>query len=889
MSNAFEKFFSETFPYKYWNIKDTYVVTPITEGNWWPIKKYIVFYIDILVNRTNIDKKLLKNIHENFENFVNSFPDGEHKKRAYNYFLKDFNINDILSFNEFCDLDGYEDIARKFYFMRLMNIGGQSGLKKDIKYWLDQNKTLSEINDLQNKRKDYYIKRNVSESKNILSINIDGNIKKINGIIDKNGNKVSDYSTLSDFPASISRNQRQVFTKWGFLPHERDGVSSNQISELIYNCSSELDLISICDHQKLKLREGNPFTDKMINYNPNLSEEYEKLNIDRTINDFYVNPFISLMEILNDLSDLEEDQWYISEYEYQHIISRMSPFNVKECIGLILDFRKMNYSDLTILEKREKRRNITNRSVSGGFKKPLTNLLYGYITHASSKKSDLRNKNTKSFLEYQDKKYRITDLKIFREYFDIIIKIKNYLDNSYKDLYREISLDYEATTIKELTDLEIRVDELSEIKLRIEKDVKTNSDLYDDISDYVHKYMNGWQQYMESIDLALLNQCISLNKIVIPYDGVKKSNTLKWNKNKKEYTPKVNISSYSTIKSLIERSGYEAYGSKRLIKSRNKFNKVKLKVKKDRLNGNFHRKEFNIENVDRCDSCLSKPKKNSLDLHHIIQHEIDGPDVDLNLVYLCKECHNKFTFNTREKSQIDGNSRQQVINNLKKRGFISFKNFHTLVNENHIKQKHLDYLFSGKYISYVEWMDLRKTLRSKQKKEGEEEVQSKFHSHNNRWSRAMREIFDLRKHDYYINGKRDFHYPVDKCDGGCNTSIEKYAECHHVIPKSGSTNKKFKEAYGDMPLNGPESEYNYVYLCKECHLKFTNHDPERKKIVEEIKRRGLISYQGILMMMYSGLIKKEQINFLFKEGFIDKSDLDNLIIELNDYLQNQPN
>ena len=38
----------------------------------------------------------------------------------------------------------------------------------------------------------------------------------------------------------------------------------------------------------------------------------------------------------------------------------------------------------------------------------------------------------------------------------------------------------------------------------------------------------------------------------------------------------------------------------------------------------------------------------------------------------------------------------------------------------------------------------------------------------------MREIFDLRKHDYYINGKRDFHYPVDKCDGGCNTSIEKY-------------------------------------------------------------------------------------------------------------------
>jgi hypothetical protein len=153
----------------------------------------------------------------------------------------------------------------------------------------------------------------------------------------------------------------------------------------------------------------------------------------------------------------------------------------------------------------------------------------------------------------------------------------------------------------------------------------------------------------------------------------------------------------------------------------------------------------------------------------------------------------------------------------------------------------------------------------------------------------MKEVLKFRKQEHYINGKRDFHYPIDKCDGGCGTSIKEHVECHHVIPKSGSTNKKFKESYGDTPLNGPESEYNYVYLCKECHLKFTNHDPERKKIIEEIKNRGLISYQGILMMIYSELIKKEQVNFLFKEGFIDKSDFDNLIIELNDYLQNQLN
>ena len=45
-------------------------------------------------------------------------------------------------------------------------------------------------------------------------------------------------------------------------------------------------------------------------------------------------------------------------------------------------------------------------------------------------------------------------------------------------------------------------------------------------------------------------------------------------------------------------------------------------------------------------------------------------------------------------------------------------------------------------------------------------------------------------------------YEVNKCDI-CENSFQKgEPECHHIIPKV---------------INGPESSYNYAYLCIECH------------------------------------------------------------------------
>jgi len=76
------------------------------------------------------------------------------------------------------------------------------------------------------------------------------------------------------------------------------------------------------------------------------------------------------------------------------------------------DFRKNNYSNL---ENRTKKRQITEKPVSGGFQKPLSYLFYGYITKKNSK-NDLRQHNNKAFIEILSNGiYKVTNKNKFLE------------------------------------------------------------------------------------------------------------------------------------------------------------------------------------------------------------------------------------------------------------------------------------------------------------------------------------------------------------------------------------------------------------------------------------------------------------------------------------------
>ena len=171
--------------------------------------------------------------------YVNSI-ENTNVKKANDFFIHSSNLlKDNISFNIFFDGEPkYLRHARAMYAQYLMNKGGQSGIQKYIKELLK----LHEIYKLVEKRKDEIIKK--YPNKNIAAVQY-------------NKKKIKFDSTISDFHV-IFGNDRQVYSKLGFLPPQKNGVSVNNISKIVYDSNNEEMLNLICEHQM--------FIDKMYNY-----------------------------------------------------------------------------------------------------------------------------------------------------------------------------------------------------------------------------------------------------------------------------------------------------------------------------------------------------------------------------------------------------------------------------------------------------------------------------------------------------------------------------------------------------------------------------------------------------------------------------------------------
>ncbi len=491
----FIDFQNKTNPDKFWKIKDTQVVN-LQTGNYWFIKKYIVYYINFYINRGSIDRSTLIETYNNFDKFINSNDDYLMQKKAELFFLGDFNPDKIITFSKFSNMGTkYDHDARSIYVQRLMGTGGQQGIMNYIKQLLNENKTLSEIIELVELKKDYYIKNNISEKKNKIEILENGKKKIIHQIVDPKGKKIHIDRTLDDYYASFTRNTRQVYSKLGFLPPNADGIAYNQISKLIFDSQNEVELNTICEHQKIKYRIGNPLTDDMINYNKKDNLKLiKKYALDKNAcEDFYVSPYIALMDVLEKIVNDKDLDDYISLNEYQSIISKVAPFNVDTCIKLIKDFRKNNYSTL---ENRTKKRKITDKPVSGGFQKPLSYLFYGYITKKNFK-GDLRQFNNRAFIEILSNGiYKIIDKENFFEYYKKLNLIKEFLNNKYNKLYVNISKDYQSKLANEYSN------ELSKNE-NFKNETINKKYVFSDL-DKIGNYLQSWSYYIQTIDIAII-------------------------------------------------------------------------------------------------------------------------------------------------------------------------------------------------------------------------------------------------------------------------------------------------------------------------------------------------------------------------------------------------
>ena len=845
-----QKFLNSVKKKKFWDIKDTYLYKAKL-GNHWHIKKYIVLFKYFLADRSEINKITLDLIFKNFEKFCNSINDIKLKKGAEDYFLS--NLKDkkkIIEFEKFNDRPEYDDAARKFYMIRLMNIGGSKPpIQTMVSNEIEKNKSMSQI---------------LKELPNI--------IKKGNQIQKAKGKTIryvnaKPIGIIRDFHATI-RNDRALFYYWGFMTPEEEGYKLNQIGNLIFNCDNQILLSAIGDHQKFKMRIGNPASDKMELRNDDPINIMRQFKSEEDFEDYKVNPAIAIIEILEKLKsfNLEED--------YKFIITRLSPFNTEKAVQLIKEIRSNKNNEklkeiFNSMHEGKKIRDLrkTKLGKGEGFNKQVQNLIYGNNT----KKSENKNANNHSLIEYKNKEILIIEgkEKKFKEYYQNVILIKKFLDQKYKEEYKDFSLEYKIKLIDEVINF---ISSNDKIKAEIKKDyikkilsIKKNIEISKkrEGSPLSFLIQNNWQNYISRIDETLLTYCYSLNlnlqnikhKEKINSENLELKNKMKnFMRNEEDLNYLRPVVIGQLVKSDRKRDNLE----------RNKA--IKLR-KENVIQGN---KNIRIKKT-LCDVCQ---KNEYSDVHHIIPFKYGGPCHILNYSFLCENCHSYFTFKTTSPEKTI-----PAINELKIKDLINTDKLKFLIEKNLIGKSQIDFLLFFKYIHLGQHVELIKQFKIKYS--SEKNIFSKLGLKRTRWSRQQNIIFIYRiTHNYFME-KENFDYPIHLCDGGCGTNIlENKNECHHIIPKE----QKFKR-HKNKSLLGPNSPFNYAFLCEKCHGYFTKDKKEQFKIIDHFKKTGLVSKDNTYQMILNDDLNIDQLDFLKVDNYIDQDDYIWLKekIELRDY------
>ncbi len=879
---------------KIWLTKDKYIFRA-NLGNHWYLKKFIVLYKYFLVDRKKITIETIREIADNFTNFVKSIKDEEIKKEAENFFFGpiDFrNPNNLIDFEKFNDLVELDDAARKYYLVYLMKIGMQSGIKKGIGNLLYSNKniTISKILKKIPQIKKNEIKKKEVEDKTVRSVND------------------STKTIFSDFHAEI-RNYRQLLSYRGILPPMEDGYELNEVAKLICSADSKL-IMSIWEHQKIKLRYSNPYTRVIRSDDP-----INKYKTKEDFEDFSTNPYLALISVMYDLFNKDSNEGYLSFEDYKYFICREAPFDLDEVVNKIISFRKLSNDEKEKIKKifdaRPKTREFSmqiKKQSSEDFLKELSNFIYGiYEYQFTSDKSYYNN-----MLKYENKKVTINNPEIFEIFAKMLFNLKGWIGNKYKEDYERMSNYNSLKLIDEISSDENLSEEYRKKLKKIREEFLHKYG--DNLSDFYGTTLNIWKRYISYVDyeLLLISHCLIIfldnsqkimegeeileedlflsqelqdiiglekndlievlkkllkiisnkedkEKIIEVFDTLKSKNE-EINKEEIEVwlENQLKNNSYSVIKQKLRKEEndlrYVLRGGRH---ERKRKTAMMLLVAKERINKKIIMGEY-LPNykVNNCDVCQARFTKGEPECHHIIPFEIYGPDINYNYAYLCKKCHKMFTHRTRS------NEKKDAILKLKLNGIFNRAHVEKMINEGLIQKLHLDFLHLQGFLHIVDKIELSKLISAvKINLEELDDFIKKTEPSTKRWNRAMRIVFWYRiKYGLFMERIRS-DLERNKCDT-CNKTFAKgEPECHHIIPKR---------------ILGPESPFNYAYLCIECHKSFTHNRENKDELINVLKSKGLVSYDTLIQMIANKEISSNHLDFLLKEKFIDAEMHDHL-------------
>ena len=295
-----QQFISTLVPGNYYLTKSMELSRIQTSGTLWYTKKFLVLYYYIFLADNITVRSTVSEICAIFDDYIDSLPASLHQA-ASDFFYSSYPVANLKSsdFRLFDDFVGnrrfdnnqertdFIEMAKKYYFAFLMESGGQSGVKAEIKSHLYRpDFTFTQIDSIV-----------------INFFRLHPKSYSLTGI-------------KNDYMAFL-RNERQILFYYGFFHSKSNGSQDVEFSSLtpigeLALRSNFYEFIAIWEHQKFKM-VSQPVTVDIQNVdgsNRHFNPNHFEINI---------NPYLTILKSLAELGEITAD-------EYQFVISRLREY-----------------------------------------------------------------------------------------------------------------------------------------------------------------------------------------------------------------------------------------------------------------------------------------------------------------------------------------------------------------------------------------------------------------------------------------------------------------------------------------------------------------------------------------------------------------------------------
>lgn len=347
---TFEEYKGTLLPGNYALTKSMEISKTTTSGTLWYTKKFLVLYYYVFLSEDIETDTYIEKVTTVFNEYIESMPE-EQRSEAEKFFFPEentainFKSNQFVKFSVFASFNNFANAeekikyylnAKKCYFMLLMDVGGQTGVKKIFKEKLSEsgfvysNDGIREIlynaaitvsaeqMNAEGKIKDNSVKNIITAAamEEIESLDSENcSFDLIKDIVDVYGGVNEKYRSIENDAVAFIRNERQILFYYGYFHSKSAGANEMEFSSLtpvgeVALTANYLEFLAIWEHQKVKMISQPAHAE--INDLPQ--------NVDASKFALSFSPYVDILNFMDRYGriTLDEYKYYVSRKKHTY-------------------------------------------------------------------------------------------------------------------------------------------------------------------------------------------------------------------------------------------------------------------------------------------------------------------------------------------------------------------------------------------------------------------------------------------------------------------------------------------------------------------------------------------------------------------------------------------